>query len=88
MLVLALGLIGFIAIGVFPPRQYGYTAGNSELTGLVPERKLLFADDFYTGWHKDSGYPAEIDTGRLFAEALMVLGASGLLLVLVAMVKR
>ena len=75
------GLLLLGVIGLFPPlkRPADFPGGSTGLRGarafLLPEEYTFYGD---YGSGRQSGKPgAEIDLGRLFAEALVIVSAMG-----------
>jgi hypothetical protein len=83
------GLLLLALVALFPPRK-GFEPSN--LRGSFPfqvaSRKFLFSGEIYqyvyTVQGGDRGIAAEVDPGRLIAEALLVVSLTGIVFVIVS----
>ncbi len=76
--ILLLGIVLLWAIALFPPRR----PQTVEQSHLSVSRAFLLSDEFYLERSDATSIRAEIDTGRMLAEIVIVVTSLGLILVL------
>ena len=101
-IIVVIGLALVLAVGTFPPRKELVPPNpNPGITGIISyplTPRFVFSDELYIGHGNELGQgrglkpgyylQAEIDIGKMLAEWVIIISATGMVLVVVGNVKK